>query len=218
MVELQKQDSFYEIAKEINELGTMLATRLYVAIVDGAGVIKYIDAMLDAYKVFIETFVRENFSLLNIGDHSLPLGGVNLAFFKVSQKSMIVLYMVKGLSGQLLSFKARMYDWTNRIDGLIGEVALQPAIQPLDSVAEIEEPEVQPSQPKSKGVKTVPLLIKEIGKERFPLEVAQILQYCDGKHSTEEIAQITTYSQLKVESIIREYQKKKWVEIKRALK
>jgi hypothetical protein len=225
LVELaeEKQKAIYNIVKDISSLfGTILGARPYLAIIDGAGIFHYIDTPLEEYEEFVKTFTTSNFHLLRPGDHSLPLGGINLAFFKISKKVMIVLYTKKGRAGQLLAFKSQMDKWAPQIDELVGEVEiLAPPIQiPTEHVE--EEPELiqeeSEIQVKSHGLRTIPSLIRELtGKEKFPLDVATIFQYCDGEHSIEEICQLTDYPRLKVDNIIRKYQKKKWIDVKRVL-
>ena len=225
MIELQKENenAFHEIAKEIStKFGKLLGTHVYIAIIDGAGFIYYLDSPLDKLSEFIQNFVETNFTLLNVGEHSLPLGGINLAFFKISRRAVIVLHTLKGRSGQLLAFKSNMFDWTKRVDELIGEINLpSPSIQIQDVADEIEPeilPPAFPGKDKPKRLKTIPILKKKLsGKEKFPLEVARILQYCDGNRSIEDICEETNYSRSKVDRVIRDYRKKKWIDIKRIL-
>jgi hypothetical protein len=48
--------------------------------------------------------------------------------------------------------------------------------------------------------------------KKFSLEETKILELCgNGNHTIEEICDITTYSKLKVESVIRKFKKKGWV-------
>ncbi|MHA1130655.1 MAG: hypothetical protein ACTSQI_04810 [Candidatus Helarchaeota archaeon] len=222
-MDAERQTGFYEIVKDISSLcGTIIGTRPYVGIIDGSGTIHYRDDPLEEYIEFIKNFCVSNFHLLNVGDHSLPLGGINLAFFKISEKAVVILYIKKGRSGQLLAFKAHMDKWTSKINELIGEITiLSPSIQ-IQPGAEEPEPEIfeaqQISKPQSRGLRTIPILMRKLtGKEKFPLDVATVFQYCDGEHSIEEICQLTDYPRLKVDNIIRIYQKKKWVEVKRML-
>lgn len=242
-----KPDSFENIAKEILvNVGKLLATRPYIAIANISGTIQYIDPPLEIYAKFIQNFVYNNFNLLGIGEHSLPLGGVNLAFFKISAQAIVVLYTLKGITGQLLAFKPKMFDWSTRIDQLMGGVAApiptpsptptfspapSPAPQyPVTSRATVPEAaasvasaarttpsSTEAAAPGTKaGLKTVPFLMKKLtGKEKFPLEDAQILQFCDGTNSIEDICIKTGYPRLKVDEVIRDYQKRKWIELKR---
>ncbi|MFX1293681.1 MAG: hypothetical protein ACFFD2_02305 [Promethearchaeota archaeon] len=222
---IKNQDLFYEIARSIHaDFEKLIRNPLYIAIIDSAGVIHHIESQLQQFNDFIKNFVINNFNLLNIGDHSLPLGGINLAFFKITDKAMVILYTAKGRIGQLLSFKVKMHNWSKQIDELIGEVTpLPPAIQIPEGSAEIDhEPKIISEKPinnkKWHGLKKIPILIKKLkGNEKFPIEIAQILQYCDGKHDIDEICELTQYSRLKVDNIIRILQKKKWIEFEKML-
>ncbi|MFX0138923.1 MAG: hypothetical protein ACFFDN_35105 [Candidatus Hodarchaeota archaeon] len=70
----------------------------------------------------------------------------------------------------------------------------------------------------SRGFKDFPFLKKKLtGKEKIPIEVTRILQFCDGNHSIGDISEETGYPKIKVSQTIREYHKKKWIEIKRLL-
>lgn len=210
---------FHTIATEITQtLGKILVTHPYVGIIDYNGTIYHIDEPLQPFLDVMKNFVTSNFNLLQIGDHSFPLGAVNIAFFKVSSKAMVVLYTLKGLAGQLLAFKMKMFDWTKRIDGLLDQLNIPPPPIPTQKL-ELEIRYSGTSKPQFRsGITTVPILIKKLkGKEKFSIEVAQVLQFCDGKHTLHEICEETGYSLLKVNEILRDYKKKKWVEIKRTL-
>ncbi|MHA1130628.1 MAG: hypothetical protein ACTSQI_06585 [Candidatus Helarchaeota archaeon] len=221
-----EQEYFYQITKEIQDVfGKIFATRPYIAILDGLGNILHIDEPLSNQHLnFIQEFVQKNFSFLKVGDYSFPLGGINLGFFKVSPKAIICLYTSKGLSGQLLAFKARMHEWSAKIDEKIGDLSI-----PTKSIfSESKQEEVKSVEPATtapkpalgmkKGFRDVPVLIKKLrGKEKFPIEVAQVLNLCDGKHSIEEICMKTNYNIVKVKDILYEYEKKKWIKHKRIL-
>jgi len=218
-----QEEQFHIVAKDIStQLGKSLVTRPYIAIIDLLGVTRYCDEPLEQFLDFMQNFIRSNFNLLQIGDHSLPLGSVNLAFFKASSKAMIVIYTVKGLAGQLLSFKSKMFEWTDQIEALLGDLEFPaPAIPTETRTIGIQnEPEIQaaapPPPPTKRGLKTVPFLTKKLtGKEKFSIEVAQILQACDGEHSVQDICSETGYPLLKINDIIRTYQKKNWITLKR---
>jgi hypothetical protein len=45
----------------------------------------------------------------------------------------------------------------------------------------------------------------------------QILQLCDGTHTIEDICKATKFSQLKVDLVLRDYQKKNVIELKRVV-
>lgn len=215
----QDPESFYGIAKEIaNIFGKIFASRPYIAIVDGLGNICYKEPQLDTHLEYIQNFVKANFNLLEVGDHSLPLGGVNLAFFKVSPKAVIVIYISKGFVGQLLAFRSRAQEWSKKIDELI-KVDITPTIQ-IEAMPAPKKMEKSEGAPAGTGasLRRLPLLIKKLdGKEKFPIEVATVLQFCDGQHSVEEICAKTNYPKVKVNQIITEYQKKKWVELKKVM-
>jgi hypothetical protein len=60
----------------------------------------------------------------------------------------------------------------------------------------------------------IPVLTKRFtGKEKFPLQDMKILQFCDGTHTIEAICQKTGFSSVKVDLILREYQKKNLIKI-----
>ncbi len=216
-----QEEQFRLIAKEITtDLGKLLVTRPYVAIIDMLGYVHYFDEPLEQFLEFTQNFVKSNFNLLEVGDHSLPLGGVNLAFFKASSKAMIVMYTVKGLTGQLLAFKAKMFEWTERIEALLGDLEFPAPAIPTETttIGVVSEPEVAaaPPRPKKRGMKTVPFLTKQLsGKEKFSIDVAQILQLCNGDNTVQDICDETGYPLLKINDIIRTYQKKKWIALKR---
>lgn len=210
------QEVFYQIAQEIiSELGPALSTRPYIAIVDFHGEFKYIESELHQYSDFIINFIKHNFRLLQIGDHSMPISGTNLAFFKVSKKAIIIIYIKKGLIGQLLFFKNRMVKYQSKLDELIvGE--------PLDitvPVAEYkQEPEVveqvPPPAPEEPTAKVIPVLLKKIGKKaKFPLQEVVILNYCDGMNSTKEIMGEGNISKIALWTILDKYKKKGWIKI-----
>ena len=212
---------FKVISQEIADIfGRIFASRPYIAILDGLGNIYYIDMQLsELYLEFIQDFIKKNFSLLNIGDHSFPLGGVNLGIFKISPKATVTLYTTNGYTGQLLAFKSRMFDWSQKIDSLIGNIDIPTIPNPIEDTLIIQEPSTQsPNEKLSKGYKEYPVLTKELsGKEKFPIDVARILSFCDGKHTIERICGKTEYSRLRVREVLSEYQKKKWITVKRIL-
>ncbi|NVM27882.1 MAG: hypothetical protein HWN65_03485 [Candidatus Helarchaeota archaeon] len=70
---------------------------------------------------------------------------------------------------------------------------------------------------KGRSFKDLPVLNKKLSEQKISFEAGQILKFCDGKHTIEEICYETDYNKLKVKEVIREYQRKKWIEIKRVL-
>lgn len=216
-----ESEDFYEIAKEIvNVFGKIFAARPYIAVLDALGNVRHIDEPLsESHLNFVQDFVRKSCNLLKVGDYSFPLGGINLGFFKISEKAVIVLYTTKGFTGQLLAFKARMHDWSQKIDELIGEIDVQ-----AETIAEAVTPqaaettEIKPPVETKKYFRDFPILIKDLtGKEKFPMEVAQVLNLCDGKHSIEDICMELEFNIIHVKDILAVHEKKKWIKIKRVL-
>ncbi|MHA1652334.1 MAG: hypothetical protein ACTSYB_19285 [Candidatus Helarchaeota archaeon] len=215
---LQDKDQLFTIiAKEIStSLRRVLVSKVYIAIVDALGTIHYITPEFDEYLYFIQSFIKKSFHLLEVGDHSIPFGGVALAFFKISSKALVILYMPKGPSGQLLAFKPMMNTWAKKIDELIGDISTQ-----TESTSTQQNTKNIPEKPikmRFENVKRVPLLVKPLPEhKKFPLDTVTVLQYCDGTYSIEEICEETKFPRLKVELIIREYQKKKFLKIMRLI-
>ncbi|HUX99215.1 MAG TPA: hypothetical protein VMV49_06640 [Candidatus Deferrimicrobium sp.] len=214
-----EKDYLYAISNEIvNIFGRIFATKPYIAILDGIGNIHHVDEPFSEHLEFIKDFVNKNFKFLQVGDYSFPLGGVNLGFFKISPKAVIVLYTTKGFIGQLLAFKARMHEWSQKIDEVIGDINI-----PVESVQNIvsEESkliEERAAIKKRKLLRDVPILIKKIsGKEKFSIDTAQVLNFCDGENSIEDICMTSNYNIVKVKEILWELEKKKWIAIKRLL-
>jgi hypothetical protein len=207
------------------ELGQLMFSRPYIAIIDGTGKIRFIDEELNDYKNFLKEFVSKNFSLLEIGDHSLPIGGVSLAFFKPAPSFLVVIHSKKGPTGQLLSFKKIMYNYSTKIEELIGEIELPiKKIKIVEENIEEEKKEIV-EQPKEEKLKLksapksqrVPFLLKKLGKQKFKIETSRILELCDGSHSITNICNETNYPKLKVEMTLRKYESKGWIKFKRVI-
>ncbi|MHA1378256.1 MAG: hypothetical protein ACTSRG_07725 [Candidatus Helarchaeota archaeon] len=210
---------FYNIAQEIeNILGTLLGFRVYSAIFDRTGKVLFArddfkeNDMLD----YISKYIKSNFHMLEVGDHSFPISGKNLGFFKISDKCMIVLQTKKGHLGALLSFKSKMDSFASKIDNQIKDISPEAklGINKVSSVAESKEPSQKFITQKTFA--KLPILTKKLtGKEKFPIEHVLVLNLCDGEHVIEEIVKKTRLTRIAVEKIIRDYQKKKMVTIKR---
>jgi hypothetical protein len=114
-----------DVVVQIKEdMERLLANPIQIGVVDKDSNIKYIDDELEEkYGDFISSFVKGNFDLLSNGEHSLPLSGVNVGFFKISDLSLIVLYSESGPVGQLLAFKGKMGKYTEDINKFILEEA-----------------------------------------------------------------------------------------------
>ncbi len=213
-----EEEHFYQIASEIVKVfGKIFATRPYISIIDATGKIHYIDEPLSKQHLgFIEDFVKTNFKYMKVGEYSVPLGSINLAFFKISIKAIIAIYTQKGFTGQLLAFKTRMHDWSGKIDDILGEIVIPSKIEPKES----KPIKSSTPAPVKHGTvaKKVPTLIKKLtGKEKFSIESASILQFCDGKRSVTEICEATSLPKVKVNQTLGELQRKGWIKFKRVL-
>ena len=225
----EKEEQYLALTKEImTTLREAIVTRVYITIIDAIGTLHYVESsVFDQYIYFIRGFTHDNFHILNIGDYSIPFGGINLAFFKISQKALIILYAPLGPVGQLLPFKNIMGKWAARIDELIGDIdysSLPPEFQENESDLQQSSPEslppteIKPTTKVPQYTIRLPLLkVKLTDKVKFPLKDMQVLQYCDGEHTIEDICKKTNYPQLKVDLIIRDYQKKNLIELKRVV-
>ncbi len=190
------------LAKEIlNKVGAIIGIRVYLAILDGTGKIIYIDQEMVTFRDFIVNFVKYNFKYLKIGDHSLPISGKNIIFFRYP-KSMLVMFSLKGRVGQLLAFKSIMPKYQASVEELIGDIVLEPAAAEL-----VAEAEAKPAVQKPVTITPVILVEKTIFsrintfyKEIFPkvtkkikegakfnLTTSVILNYSTGNSSFSDI-------------------------------
>jgi len=196
--ELKELSDVVKILKE--EIGRLLGTNIQCAIVSADGTINYIDPEITKFSDFIISFTKGNFTLLQPGDHSLPLSGTNIAFFKVTQKSLVILNSDKGPVGQLLAFKGRMQKYGEKIDLLLE--------------AAIVEEETKAS---AKAAVRVPVLTVSISNKKFGMEEAKVLHLVNGENTISDICEKTGIPQLKVDEILRRYQKKGWIKLKRLI-
>ncbi|MFX0132715.1 MAG: zinc ribbon domain-containing protein [Candidatus Hodarchaeota archaeon] len=195
------------IANEIIEyMNKILSRTTYLGIFGENEKVYYMQGALKRYLPFLQSYIEENFNLLGIGDHSIPLSGVNLVFFKTSEHSIVVLHTREGPVGQLLAFKSRMFRFADRIEEEIIK----------------ELPVKKKSRPKTHKVPAVsaeriPVLTVPIEKKKFPMDEASILHIIDGEKTITEICQKTKIPRLKVNEILKKYQKKGWVRLKRVI-
>ena len=211
---------FYDISREIaSELGVLLTVRPYCGIINALGEICYMDSDLEEYKPLIKNFMETIFPMVKVGDHSVPLSGTNMIFFKVSKKAMIILLTKKGALGQLLTFKNLMQKYTPRIDSLIGDIEITDERGIKESTIEEkgkeEIPEKKEVDEKAKS-QLLPLLIKSLKDIKIPIEHATILSLCDGENDVDDIIKETKKDRLFINSVIREYQKKGYIKLKKA--
>jgi len=211
-------DFFYNIAQEIeNNLGSLLGFRVYSAISDRNGKIlfareDYNDGDMLSY---ISNFIKNNFDMLQVGDHSFPISGKNFGFFKISNKCIIVLHTKKGPIGALLSFKSKMFAYSEKIDNQIGEIFSDVKVS-TEKTSITADSKGSTQFITQKTFAKIPILNKKLtGKEKFPLDQVLILNLCDGEHTIDEIIKKTRLPRLTVEKIIKDAQKKKLISLKR---
>jgi len=196
--EIKELPDLIKILKE--DIGKLLGANISICIVNSDAEIKYIDKNISKFSDFIISFTKGNFEILSIGDHSLPLSGTNIAFFKVSEKSLVILNSDKGPVGQLLAFKGRMNRYSSIIDDL------------LESI-----PEKGEEKAPVKAAVRVPVLTVDIASKKFGMEEAKVLHLVNGENTISDICDKTKLPQLKVDEILRKYQKKGWVKLKRLI-
>ena len=188
-----------DVVKAIKkELGRLLGSNITVAIVSADGTISYIDNEMKKFSDFINSFAKENFQRLSLGDHSLPLSGTSIAFFKISQKSLVILNSDKGPVGQLLAFKGQMQKYAEKIDKC------------LEAVTEEEDTTASAS-----AAVRVPVLTTSIANKKFEMDEAKVLNLINGENTVSDISKKTGMIHLKVDEILRKYQKKGWIKVKR---
>jgi len=119
-----------DISKEMSEL---LMKKVYVAIMDRIGQVYYADDDLDKHVEFCTNFLKNNFHVLDVGDHSIPLSNINLIFFKTSDNFATILFTREGRVGQLLAFKRKMESYGEKI-----EKALSEFVQDIEKIEKIE--------------------------------------------------------------------------------
>jgi hypothetical protein len=169
----------------------------------------YKDEALDEYYQFISSFINENFNLLSVGDHSIPLSGLNLAFYKVTDHAMIILHTKEGPVGQLLAFKSRMYNFGPQIEEISRKFT-------ENMVSQIPKPRIKKIS-KTASAERIPVLNVDINKKKFPMDEAQVLHIIDGKKTISEICEEVTIPRLKINEILKKYQKKGWLKLKRVI-
>ena len=184
--------SIESIAREITtKLGGILAVRIYLGVADSLGNIIYADSELEQFHSFVSTFVNNNFKYLKVGDHSLPISGKNIMFFRL-RKAMLIMYSIKGRVGQLLTFKSLLPKYMDSFDSFVPDVQAEAFQPPVVGSAQAVT-EAAPTVPVSKVVfsrreafykEIYPKLNKKIKEgAKFSLAVSVILNYSDGVNS-----------------------------------
>ncbi|MHA1376896.1 MAG: hypothetical protein ACTSRG_00815 [Candidatus Helarchaeota archaeon] len=212
---------FYQLSKQLTaELGSLIGVRPYCAIINAAGETCHIDADLEEYSELINNFMMTTFPVLKAGEHSVPISGINMIFFKISAKAMVVLLIKKGALGQLLTFKSLMSKYSSRIDSSIGDIKVT-ITREIEKVKIKEKVTLEISsetkEEKRAKIKYLPVLIKDLGKTKIPINHARILSLCDGKNDISKIMKQTKETRLFIDQIIRQYQKKGYIKLKRVI-
>ena len=181
-------EQVHQVVDEIKTyMGSLIGTRVYVGLYDRSGNKILEEDALSGFREFITSFVKTNFNLLEVEDHSLPLSGHGIIFFKINDDMMIVLYIMKGKVGQLLAFKSRMGYFSEKFTEIL-ETSSEMS-EKGDALAYLEET-VAPSGPRflqrDMGIKPV-LKKKMSGKERFDINEAKIFPYYNGETSISQI-------------------------------
>ncbi|NVM01488.1 MAG: zinc ribbon domain-containing protein [Candidatus Helarchaeota archaeon] len=193
------------IANEIIEyMNKILSQTTYLGIFGENDKVYYMQGALKKYLPFLQSYIQENFKLLGVGDHSIPLSGVNLVFFKITENSILVLHTREGPVGQLLAFKSRMFRFADKIEDEI--IKLTPV-----------KKKTEPRKKTAVSAERIPVLTVSIDKKKFPMDEASILHNIDGEKTITEICQKTKIPRLKVNEILKKYQKKGWVRLKRVI-
>ncbi len=194
-----------ELANEIKgSLSSLLSAEVSIAFVkDKVGII-YIDDKLLEFEQFITTFSSENFKLLNVYDHSLPLSGTKLGFFKTSPTALIVIHSHgTGPVGQILVFKSRIDLFADRIDE---------ALLNAKGRVKLEEKALEESIPPS--AQRIPIIEDKYRKKKYTMEEATVIHNINGKRTIAEICKITEIPLVRVDEIISKYEKKKYIKLK----
>ncbi|MHA1269090.1 MAG: hypothetical protein ACTSPY_04825 [Candidatus Helarchaeota archaeon] len=229
MTIVQNQDLFPIVKGMSSKLGATLGVRVYVAITDNSGKICYIDDELKKYLNLITTFVKYNFNLLQVGDHSIPLSGSNIIFVKISNRALVVLYTKKGLVGQLLSFKKYIDEYLQPIDNVL-KAAGTPELVLETPELKVETPEkvipVETDQrsevvlekkvyKRKKYKNIIPKIRKKIPSNlKLKLEESAILNLCnEGKSISEMINLSDNLTTSTIKKVFAKFIESKWIDI-----
>lgn len=224
---------FVELVNELKEKMAKLLPELntLIAIADDLADIKYIDPELEKERLdYIKDYVSSNFSLIEIGQYSLPLSGVLLGFFKISENVMLILYSETGKIGNLLAYRGLVNTYAKKIDeclDLLREIdeleSTSYEIIRLKKVAPIEVTsqtsiEITEKAPSTRLMDVTPNLVfpkldQKFASKKFAFKEGLILQHCSGKNSIEDIINKSNFSKEEVEEVIEKYESKGWLEV-----
>jgi len=183
-------ESFTVITKEITQrLGAILGTRVYVGIYSENGQILHQDDDIKQFENFVSNFIKSNFQYLTVGDHSLPLSGHNIVFFKF-ENAMLVLYTKKGKLGQLLAFKSQMSKYYERVNSAVSQTSGE--VIEKEEISVIKEAALTPENilVREERIGIIPEIRKKLtGKERLEMSEATVIRKLDSKKSLIELYQ-----------------------------
>jgi len=212
-----------KVARDIvSKLGVILGIRIYIGIIDRLGNTLYLDREMEPFTQFITTFVGNNFKYLKIGDHSLPISGKNIMFFRISDKVAIVLYSEKGRIGQFLSFKSLMPKYRQKIDDLIGGIEPETVGIELkaDKAGTTQVQVVKPVGPVIFSRKEIfynsihPKLEKKIKEtDKFNLIVSIILNYSNGQNTLLDLLEKADVKENEFYTEFTKILKAKWIKV-----
>jgi len=200
-----------------------------VALVGKNSEIRYMDPEILDQEKYIKEYINTNFSLIAVGEYSLPFSGLLLGFFKISVEAVLVAFLPEGKIGNLLAFRGVIDSMIQKIDtSLIAFqkteeienmaykvirlrklsdddlVAAAPAIEEMEVIAEEPTQDIKLSQ-------IYPRLDDKYAKKKFSFKESLIIQFCDGQHSIDIISKKSGYSEFDVEDVISKYEKKNWL-------
>ncbi|MFX1450713.1 MAG: hypothetical protein ACFFCM_07725 [Promethearchaeota archaeon] len=139
-------------------------------------------------------------------EHSLSKG-----FYK---DALIHFQTAKNLFNELEEFD--MAKWCKEMIERIKMVELEEEIEAFSKL-EREKAQKFPDETE-KITKETPILVKKLGKKKMSFIDMEILSLCNGNRTIEEISNKTNIPLIKVKEIIQKYQKRNFIEIKRASK
>ncbi|MHA1894236.1 MAG: hypothetical protein ACTSX4_07040 [Candidatus Helarchaeota archaeon] len=197
-----------EIVDSISkDLTLKIGLRIYSAIVDPNGKILVSQTGIESFQHLIENFVKTNFPYLSFGDHSVPISGHNILFFRTN-KGIIVIYSPKGRIGQFLSSKNLLKEFAPQIDEELEDVTVDQEIIATKKIG-IDLPKLEYSR---KIWDVYPTIVMKLsGKEKIPLDEAMVINKCDGKTSLQQISEMLQKSINSLMDILQKYHHDRWI-------
>ena len=87
-----------------------------IALVGKNSEIRYMDPEILDQEKYIKEYISSNFSLIAVGEYSLPFSGLLLGFFKISDEAVLVAFLPEGKIGNLLAFRGVIDSMVQKID------------------------------------------------------------------------------------------------------